>query len=69
MTRDLKAAYRSDEDVSLDERAEAQREIVAEYRAQNGSTFTFAGNPDEPRWHVYGSAGGQADKAGGPKPS
>ncbi len=34
MTRDLKAAYRSDEDMSLDERAEAQRQIVAEYRWQ-----------------------------------
>ena len=34
MTRDLKSAYRHNEPMTLDERAEAQREICAEYRWQ-----------------------------------
>ena len=34
MTRDLKSAYRLNEPMTLDERAEAQREICAEYRWQ-----------------------------------
>lgn len=48
MTRDLKSAYRSDEPMTLEERAEAQRQIVQEYRQQ---------------WKAYGpGAGGQPDK-------
>lgn len=39
MTRDLKAAYRADEPMTLDERAEAQRMIVAEYREQLAQTM------------------------------
>lgn len=56
VTRDLKAAYRSDEDMSLDERAEAQRQISEEYRGQ---------------WKVYDGFTGQSDtqpKRGPDKP-
>ncbi|MDO9334958.1 MAG: hypothetical protein Q7T61_01025 [Caulobacter sp.] len=45
--RDLKSAYRSDEPMTLEERAEAQREIVQEYRQQ---------------WKVYGGFSGQPDR-------
>lgn len=54
MTRDLKTAYRLNEPMTLDERAEAQREIVGEYRV---------------RWKVYGGFAGQGDTTGTTPPA
>lgn len=79
MTRDLKSAYRLNEPMTLDERAEAQRQIVKEYRASFTPPAAISMPPysyqpednggGQARWTVYGGFAGQGDTTGTTPPA